>query len=231
MAAFDAYLDEWTAQLDDEVFEWQGEVDADLLRHLAAHWARLANLARDAPEETGLAIASPEAEEFYDALAAGMADALVRADDAERFAPKFEEIVPAFDAGGRGDVTEHGDDDRAPHSVLLVDDNADIRLLVRIGLESSGQFTIAAEACDGEEAIAALVAGCPDMILLDLTMPVMDGMTALPLLLERCPSSRIVVFSANDTADVRDQALRLGASAFIRKDAGITDIIRTLAAF
>lgn len=224
--AFEDYLDLWEPEMSGEVFTWTGEVDSERLRHLAAHWARVVNLARD-DDVTGIAPADPEAQEFYDALATGFVVALATADalTTEEFAPKFEEVVPAFVAGvGVG---------RSPSSrvrVLLVDDHPDIRLLVRIGLEADGRFEIVGEATDGQEAVDAVCAGggCPDAVLLDLAMPVMDGMEALPLILERCPEARVVVFSANDEPANRREAERLGAAGFLPKGAAIADIAASL---
>ena len=222
---FDLYLTLWGAAMQGNEFRWEGDVDPALLRHLAAHWARLATLARDESADAGLAPADPEGEAFFAALAAGMADALGRADDAEAFAAKFEEVVPAFDSttGGSG-----SDAPAATVRVLLVDDNPDIRLLVRIGLESSGGFSVVGEACDGREAVEEVAALCPEAVLLDLSMPVMDGFEALPLIRQRCPGARVVVFSANDGGAVRERVLAEGAVAFLRKDAAIADVAAAL---
>ncbi|HUP85681.1 MAG TPA: response regulator transcription factor [Acidimicrobiales bacterium] len=221
---FENYLEEWVPMMDGEVFAWTGEVDPDELRHLAAHWARLVNLARD-DEETDLAPADPGGQEFYDALATGLVLALAAADEdeAELFAPKFEEVVPEFD-----DVRTSAPVGR--RRVVLVDDHPDIRMLVRIGLEAHGGFEILSEASDGEEAVRAVsdARGCPDAVLLDLTMPVMDGMTALPLILDQCPETHVVVFSADDSVANRDRAQALGAVGFLRKDAGVADIAAAL---
>jgi CheY-like chemotaxis protein len=224
--AFEGYLAVFETQMEGDVFLWTGAVDATMLRHLAAHWARLVNLARD-ETESALLPADPAGAEFYDALATGFALGLAAADDVERFAPKFEEVVPEFDSTGRSPAG--GVDGKDTMEVLLVDDNDDIRLLLRIGLESTGGFHVAGEARDGQEAVDLVRGGLrPDAILLDLTMPVMDGLTALPLLREASPSSRVVVFSANDARQSRDQVLAMGASAFLRKDAGISDLVATL---
>ena len=226
VAAFEAYLDQWEPQMSGEVFEWTGEVDPELLRRLAAHWARLVNLARD-DAETGIAPADPEGQEFYDALAAGFLDALARADatTTEEFAPKFEEVVPDFVAERPASVRS------ARVRVLLVDDHPDIRLLVRIGLEADGRFEVIGEARDGREAVDAVCTGeggCPDAVLLDLAMPVMDGMEALPLILECCPNTRVIVFSANDEPANRREAERLGAAGFLPKGAAIAEIAASL---
>lgn len=221
--AFEHYLALWADGMAGEEFAWSGEIDPNVLRHLAAHWARLAMLARERPEQSGLHAAEPEGEEFFEALSAGIADALSRADDVECFAPKFEEVVPAFfrkppDAAAGPAVCR----------VLLVDDNADIRLLVRMGLESTEGFEVFGEAADGREALDAVDADCPDAILLDLAMPVMDGFEALPLLRARCPRSRVVVFSASDTRATRARVSLAGSSDFLPKGATIAEVVASL---
>lgn len=221
LAGFDLYLGLWSGAMQEEVFRWTGEVDPGLLRHLAANWARLANLAREADGGSGIRPADAEGEAFFSALATGMADALARADDAERFAAKFEEVIPDF-------VEVHAPVAITTTRVLLVDDNPDIRLLLRIGLETSGGLEVVGEACDGAEALQAVEATCPDAVLLDLAMPVMDGFQALPLLRAACPSARIVVFSANDSTDARRRVHEGGATAFLRKDAAIADVVAAL---
>lgn len=228
IAAFEEYLDLWEPEMAGDVFFWTGEVDAELLRHVAAHWARLVNLARD-DSEADIARADLGGQEFYDALATGFVEALAAADalTTEEFAPKFEEVVPDFVA----DRTIGAPASRV--RVLLVDDHPDIRLLVRIGLEADGRFEVVGEATDGREAVDAVCAGergggCPDAVLLDLSMPVMDGMAALPLILDCCPEARVVVFSANDEPANRREAQRLGAAGFLPKGAAIADIAASL---
>lgn len=227
--AFEGYLDLWEPAMSGEVFTWMGEVDPDTLRHLAAHWARLVTLARD-DSEGSIAPADPEGQEFYDALAQGFAEGLAAADatSAEQFAPRFEAVVPDF-------VADRTAAEAAPARrvrVLLVDDHPDIRLLVRIGLEADGRFDIVGEAADGQEAIDRLdpvgEGGCVDAVLLDLAMPVMGGMEALPLILKRCPTTRVVVFSANDEPKNRREAAGLGAVGFLPKGAAIADIAAAL---
>lgn len=224
--AFDHYLRVWGAHMDGDRFEWSGTIEVGLLRHLAAQWARLAALAREDPAGSGLRPADPEGAPFFDALAVGLAEALARADDRERFAPKFEEVVPDFHAVPHSASNGQG----AVRRVLLVDDNPDIRLLVRIGLESSGGFEIVGEACDGQEALDALERGCPDVVLLDLAMPVMDGFEALPRLKQRCPGCRIVIYSASDSPSHRSRIEEAGGDRYLRKDAAIADVVAALRA-
>jgi len=219
--AFDRYLDEWSLEMSGDVFFWTDRVDQEMLRHLAANWARLVNIARDQPD-LDMATALPDGKAFFSALAIGLAEALAIGDDGERFAPRFAEVVPEFLPTERDPIIESN------KRVMLVDDNADIRMLLRIGLETTGGFSIIAEAGNGQEALDAIEVDCPDVILLDLSMPVMDGLTALPLLVERCVDTRVVVFSAQDSPGVRHEVAARGGFAFLRKDTAIADIADVL---
>ncbi len=92
-----------------------------------------------------------------------------------------------------------------------------MRALLRRMLEDSAAFEIVGEASDGEEAVRMAGAYHPDVVLLDLAMPVLDGLAAIPDIRRTSPSTRIVVLSAIDPGRVRDQALASGADAFIEK--------------
>lgn len=101
--------------------------------------------------------------------------------------------------------------------VMLVDDVADLRRLVRLVLERSGDFTVVAEAGDGAEAISLASEHQPDLVLLDLSMPGMDGLEALPLLREATPSATIAILSGFEESQVAASALALGAAAYLQK--------------
>lgn len=100
-------------------------------------------------------------------------------------------------------------------SVLLVDDDDATRMLARHLLKSAG-FQKIAEARDGSEALTVASGTNPDLILLDLQMPGMDGWTALPRLREKHPASRIVVVSGMQPDP--NKLVDLGANGFISKD-------------
>jgi DNA-binding NarL/FixJ family response regulator len=78
---------------------------------------------------------------------------------------------------------------------LLVDDVEDFRLLLRLKLEETDAVEIVGEASDGEEAIERAAALQPDLVLLDLDMPVMDGLAAIPHLARVAPGAHIVVLT------------------------------------
>ena len=96
----------------------------------------------------------------------------------------------------------------------MADDSADTRALIKASLLGFGDFEIVGEATNGAEAIQMAGEQEPDVVILDLAMPVMDGMAALPEIRRLSPNSRIVVFSAFNRQDLRDDAARLGADAF-----------------
>ena len=112
--------------------------------------------------------------------------------------------------------------------VLLADDTPEIRLLVRRVLEVAGGFEVVGEAGDGEQAIALAGRMQPDVILLDLAMPVMDGLQAIPEIRRIAPESKIVVLTGFDENKVYEEAIRRGASAFLAKGVGPGEITETL---
>lgn len=101
--------------------------------------------------------------------------------------------------------------------VLIVDDTPDIRDLIRITLGVEGGFDVVGEAADGQRAIAEAERLRPDLILLDLSMPVMDGLEALPEIGNRAPESQVLVLSGFDARQMGAEATRLGARAYMEK--------------
>lgn len=105
-----------------------------------------------------------------------------------------------------------------PLTVVLVDDDPDVRAVIRALLTVRGSFEVVAEASDGNDAVATVNREQPDVVLLDLSMPVMDGLTALPLVREAAPRARVVVLSGFGTDHAVHLAMRQGADAFVHKD-------------
>jgi len=114
--------------------------------------------------------------------------------------------------------------------VLIVDDHPVVRQGLRVLLEVHDGIDVTGEAADGEEALAQAAALTPDVILLDLKLPGMDGIAVLRALRDRGVASRILVLtSGNDPAQV-GLALRSGASGFLYKDVDPDALIRAIRA-
>jgi CheY-like chemotaxis protein len=102
-------------------------------------------------------------------------------------------------------------------TVLVVDDEDDIRFLARLHLERVPGFQVVGEATDGVESIELASALQPDIVLLDVMMPRMDGPTALPELQRVCPRSMVVMVSALAAALHEQEAIAAGAFGYVEK--------------
>lgn len=101
-------------------------------------------------------------------------------------------------------------------SVVLVDDSKDVRTVVRRMLLSSG-FQVVAEGGDGDEAILLAFRHQPALLLLDTSMPKVDGLEALPAILALSPDTRVVVFTGFEEPGLAARARELGAAALVEK--------------
>jgi DNA-binding NarL/FixJ family response regulator len=117
-----------------------------------------------------------------------------------------------------------------PIDVLIVDDVEDIRHLLRLVLGTDTRFRVVGEARDGVEAIERAEALAPDLIVLDLAMPRLDGFAALPRIHEVAPHARVVILTAFGDADVEGRVLSLGAVGYLDKRLRPADLVEGLAA-
>lgn len=111
---------------------------------------------------------------------------------------------------------------------LLVDDAVDLRMLIRRALEASGRYEVVGEANDGIEAIAQASELDPELVLLDLSMPRMDGLEALPRLRVVSPAAAIVVLSGHTRGLAEEAALAAGAVAYLEKGLRPTELLLAL---
>jgi DNA-binding NarL/FixJ family response regulator len=123
-----------------------------------------------------------------------------------------------------GPPEEGGATGSRPISVFLVDDLPELRELVRLGLEEDPDFEIAGEASDGRGGIEGIDATDPDAVLLDLSMPDMDGLQAIPEIRERHRDLAIIVLSGFSADRMGEVVLERGADAYIEKGTPIQDI-------
>ena len=115
-----------------------------------------------------------------------------------------------------------------PIRVLLADDTASVRLLLRGTLEASKAFEVVGEAGDGAEAVEMAGALQPDMVLLDLAMPVLSGMEAIPRIRSCAPGARVVVVSGYAPDRMGSQAVAVGAAAFLEKQQRPRELVASL---
>lgn len=109
-------------------------------------------------------------------------------------------------------------------SVVLVEDSVDVRTLVRMRLEASGSFDVLGEASDGEEAIEMVVRHEPALVLLDISMPAMDGLETLPAILAVRPGTTVVMFSGFGGSDLHAEVRELGALDLIEKSIPLEEL-------
>jgi DNA-binding NarL/FixJ family response regulator len=106
-----------------------------------------------------------------------------------------------------------------------VDDASGFRFLLVTALKMDGRFQVIGEGADGTEAISLARELDPDVLVLDLFMPQMDGLAVLPVVSEYCPATRVVLMSAFGNPTLGEAALSLGASSFVEKGGPIDLLI------
>ena len=113
--------------------------------------------------------------------------------------------------------------------VVVVDDETQVRDLFKWMLDLEDGFEVVGEAGDGKGGIASAAEHQPDLLLLDLQMPVMDGLEALPLILKASPATKVVVVSGFPEESLEARALAAGAVAYISKGLSVDAFVRRLA--
>ena len=114
--------------------------------------------------------------------------------------------------------------------MLVVDDAANLRELLTLLLEAEDDFVVVGAAADGAQAVARAAELRPDIVLLDLAMPVMDGLQALPELRRLLPAARIVVFSGYEEESLARASLEAGADAYVEKGTSVLQLVARLRA-
>lgn len=113
-----------------------------------------------------------------------------------------------------------------PLRVLLADDHPVVRAGLVALLEQPGGVRVVAQATQGEEAVAGWQASQPDVGLIDLNMPVLDGFGAVAAIRRQAPQARLVVMSALCGDEDVHRALRAGASGYLLKDCGRDELLQ-----
>ena len=112
--------------------------------------------------------------------------------------------------------------------VLLADDQALVRGGFRLILEAEPDIEVVAEAADGDQAVTGALETRPDLVLMDIRMPVLDGIEAARRLLPQLPDTRVVMLTTFDLDDYVVDAFRAGAAGFLLKTAPPTQLVAAI---
>lgn len=112
--------------------------------------------------------------------------------------------------------------------LLIVDDQLAVRQGLRMRLAAEPDLEVVGEAPDGEVALSSALALCPDVVLMDVEMPRMDGFAATDTLRKLCPSAAVIMLSIHDDARTRARAEDAGAVAFVVKSLPTDMLLATI---
>ena len=112
--------------------------------------------------------------------------------------------------------------------IMIVDDHAQVRRGLAVFLELWDDFLLVGEADNGERAVALVEILQPNVILMDLVMPVMDGVTATRIIHDNFPSVQVVVLTSTVEYEIIQQALDAGATSYMLKNVTIDTMAQTI---
>jgi DNA-binding NarL/FixJ family response regulator len=115
----------------------------------------------------------------------------------------------------------------APIRLLLADDHRMLRESLRRAMEDNG-FDVVGEAADGEEAVRLAEKFRPDVVLMDVTMPVLDGVSATRRVRDQIPGTQVVILTMHADREVLVDAIRAGAAGYLVKDCSTEDVVDTI---
>jgi DNA-binding NarL/FixJ family response regulator len=113
-------------------------------------------------------------------------------------------------------------------TVLLVDDNGSVRKSLRSLLEREDDIKLVATATNGIEAIEKARSYSPDVAIIDISMPLMDGIEATEHIRECCRVTRVIMLTAYDDPEYVQRALEVGAKGYVLKDAAGEDLLEAI---
>jgi len=114
--------------------------------------------------------------------------------------------------------------------ILIADDHDVVRSGLRVLLQTDPEFAVVAEASDGDQAIRLVSEKNPDVILMDISMPGLDGIEATKRILQRHPDAKVVILSVHEGEEYVHQILTAGARGYVLKNAGKKEIIHAVRA-
>lgn len=111
--------------------------------------------------------------------------------------------------------------------IVIADDYEPVRKELKSAFQMAG-WQVCGEAANGKEAIEKAIELRPDVLILDLSMPVMGGVEAAPQILSRAPGVKVVIFTMHESAQVRNEMLGMGVHALAVKSAPLSDLLEAI---
>ena len=113
-------------------------------------------------------------------------------------------------------------------TVILVDDHAVLRDGLRFLLEAAGDIQIISTAANGQEAVDQATLFCPDVIVMDISMPVMSGIEATKHICKICEHTKVAILSMHHTTEYIQRALEAGAVGYVLKDSAGAELVAAI---
>jgi DNA-binding NarL/FixJ family response regulator len=115
-------------------------------------------------------------------------------------------------------------------TIFLADDHTVVRDGLRFVLEAEPDFEVVGDAADGREAVRRVARLCPDVAIIDISMPELNGIEATQQILELCPATQVIVLSMHIAPEYVFRALRAGAQGYILKESAAVEVIKAVRA-
>jgi DNA-binding NarL/FixJ family response regulator len=115
-------------------------------------------------------------------------------------------------------------------TVILADDHAVLRDGLRFLLEAAGDIQIISMAANGQEAVEQATLHCPDVIVMDISMPIMSGIEATKHICQICEHTKVAILSMHHTTEYIQRALEAGAAGYLLKDSAGAELVAAIRA-
>jgi DNA-binding NarL/FixJ family response regulator len=113
-------------------------------------------------------------------------------------------------------------------TVLLADDHTVLLDGLRFLLEAQGDIKIVGTAVNGQEAVEKAKGNCPDVVVMDISMPIMNGIEATKQICKTCANTKVVVLSMHHTAEYMQRAVEAGAAGYLLKDSAGVELVTAI---